>query len=88
MAFTQVIKTLGSVMASMKSAVDTWLSENITNPSNPPLDRSLSLSNACAPADMVGDIKNDVDNINGLLDTCPQYLKIPYIPKYHRALQM
>ena len=68
MAFTQVIKTLGSVMASMKSAVDTWLSENITNPSNPPLDRSLSLSNACAPADMVGDIKNDVDNINGLLD--------------------
>lgn len=58
MAFTQVIKTLGSVMASMKTAVDTWLSTNITNPSNPPLDRSLSLANACAPADMVGDLKN------------------------------
>lgn len=60
MAFTQVIKTLGSVMESMKSAVDTWLSQNITNPSNPPLDRSLSLSNACAPADMVGDIRDEV----------------------------
>lgn len=60
MAFTQVIKTLGSVMASMKTAVDTWLSQNITNPSNPPLDRSLSLANACAPADMVGDLKSAV----------------------------
>ena len=63
MAFTQVIKTLGSVMASMKTAVDTWLSTNITNPSNPPLDRSLSLANACAPADMMGNLKNKVDNI-------------------------
>ena len=60
MAFTQVIKTLGSVMASMKTAVDTWLSQNITNPSNPPLDRSLSLSNACAPADMVGALQNEL----------------------------
>ena len=62
MAFTQVIKTLGSVMASMKTAVDSWLSANITNPSNPPLDRSLSLSNACAPADMVGDLRNEIGN--------------------------
>ena len=64
MAFTQVIKTLGSVMASMKTAVDTWLSQNITNPSNPPLDRSLSLSNACAPADMVGNLENEIDALN------------------------
>ena len=62
MAFTQVIKTLGSVMAGMKTAVDTWLSQNITNPSNPPLDRSLSLSNACAPADMVGELRSDLEN--------------------------
>ena len=61
MAFTQVIKTLGSVMEGMKTAVNTWLSQNITNPSNPPLDRSLSLSNACAPADMVGDVKKEID---------------------------
>lgn len=64
MAFTQVIKTLGSVMASMKTTVDTWLSQNITNPSNPPLDRSLSLSNACAPADMVGELKNNISNMS------------------------
>lgn len=66
MAFTQVIKTLGSVMSGMKTAVDTWLSQNITNPSNPPLDRSLSLSNACAPADIVGEIKNELSNLEEL----------------------
>lgn len=62
MAFTQVIKTLGSVMSGMKTTIDTWLSQNITNPSNPPLDRSLSLANACAPADLVGELQNDVFN--------------------------
>lgn len=38
-------------------AVDDWLDEHITNPSNPPLDTSLSLSNAAAPANLVGDLK-------------------------------
>ena len=49
-------------------AVDAWCDENITNPSNPPLDRSLSISSAAAPADMVGVI-ND-------------YLKIPTIKHF------
>lgn len=44
--------------AQIIEALDDWLSENITNPSNPPLDRSLSLANACAPADLVGDLKS------------------------------
>ena len=47
--------------AQMIDAVDDWLSENITNPSNPPLDRSLSLANACAPADLVGELKNALE---------------------------
>lgn len=42
------------VAAQMSSTVDDWLEENITNPSSPPLDRSLTLSNAAAPADLVG----------------------------------
>lgn len=33
---------------------DTWLQQNITNPSNPPLDASLTLNNAAAPAKTVG----------------------------------
>lgn len=45
------------------TATDAWLEANITNPSNPPLDRSLSLANAAAPADMVGDLKSAVDEL-------------------------
>lgn len=68
MAITQVIKTLGSVTASMRTALDSWLSQNISNPSNPPLDRSLSLANACAPADLVGDLINDIsDDISDIV---------------------
>ena len=36
-------------------ATDAWLGQHITNPSNPPLDTSLSLANAAAPAKTVGD---------------------------------
>ena len=52
--------------AQVETAVDAWLGENITNPSNPPLDRSLSLSNAAAPADLVGDLHSAVTNIEDL----------------------
>lgn len=83
MAFTQVIKTLGNVMASMKTAVDTWLSTNITNPSNPPLDRSLSLANACAPADMVGDLKNETHDFGYYIDGNEDLLlQIEYVDNY------
>lgn len=36
-------------------AVDDYLEENFSNPSNPPLDRSLSSALSAAPADVVGD---------------------------------
>ena len=39
-------------------AVDEWLEENITEPEYP-LDRSLSLQSAAAPADMVGDMQEN-----------------------------
>lgn len=48
--------------AQIESAVDDWLDENITNPSSPPLDRSLSLSNAAAPADLVGDLNSAIND--------------------------
>ena len=33
-----------------------WLADHITNPSSPPLDSSLSIANAAAPADVVGNL--------------------------------
>ena len=39
-------------------AVDDYLSENFSNPSNPPLDRTLSSALSAAPADIAGEIKD------------------------------
>lgn len=43
--------------------IDDWLGDHITNPSNPPLDTSLSLSNAAAPANQVGSIAKSMCNL-------------------------
>lgn len=42
-------------------AVDDYLEENFSNPSNPPLDRTLSSALSAAPADLVGEVKEKVD---------------------------
>ena len=47
--------------------VDAWLAEHITNPSNPPLDTSLTLANAAAPAKTVGDKFTQTENEIGTL---------------------
>lgn len=52
------------VEKQLPGAVDDWLDEHITNPSSPPLDTSLSLSNAAAPADKAGAIKSDLKDLN------------------------
>lgn len=41
--------------------VEAWLEENFTNPDSPPLDRTLALDTAAAPADMVGNLKSAID---------------------------
>lgn len=46
---------------NVTEAVDDYLEENFTNPSNPPLDRTLSSALSAAPADIVGDIKSAVN---------------------------
>lgn len=43
--------------------VEAWLEENFTNPDSPPLDRTLALDTAAAPADMVGNLKSALDEI-------------------------
>ena len=42
----------------IKDEIDSWLEDNIDPDSGYALDRTLSLSNAAAPADMVGDLKS------------------------------
>ena len=49
------------------SNVDEWLEENVDPATGYVLDRSLQMENAAAPADMVGDINNDVGNLRNTL---------------------
>ena len=63
---------------NIAAVVDEWLTDNITNPDSPPLDRSLSSSSAAAPADLVGSIGKTVRSkpLNGyLVDVCGTEIK-------------
>ena len=51
-------RKLGELDSVARDETDEWLTEHITNPDSPPLDRTLSMSSAAAPADMVGDLKS------------------------------
>lgn len=62
-SFTENVET------TVANAANTWLQTNITNPSNPPLDSSLSLSNAAAPADKVGELKSALNALDSTVGT-------------------
>ena len=47
--------------AEVVPAVEDWLDENITQETGYVLDRSLQADNAAAPADLVGDLKNEIE---------------------------
>lgn len=46
--------------------VDDWLDENFSNPDSPPLDRSLNSSSSAAPADLVGELKQDLNYVKSI----------------------
>lgn len=46
-------------------AVEDWLEDNILQETGYVLDRSLTANNAAAPADLVGDLKNEITQITG-----------------------
>ena len=46
---------LNLLKPTVSNEVSTWLTSNITNPSNPPIDKSLTVENAAADAKVVGE---------------------------------
>lgn len=66
---------LNLLKPTVSNEVTTWLTANITNPSNPPIDKSLTVENAAADAKVTGDKINSLQknlvglqNINNILD--------------------
>ena len=48
-------KLLNLLKPTVSNEVSTWLASNITNPSNPPIDKSLTVENAAADSKVVGE---------------------------------
>ena len=46
---------LNLLKPTVRNEVSTWLTSNITNPSNPPIDKSLTVENAAADSKVVGE---------------------------------
>lgn len=66
---------LNLLKPTVSNEVSSWLTSNITNPSNPPIDKSLTVENAAADAKITGDkinsLKENVgrlENINNILE--------------------
>ena len=55
----EAMKDSGELLTLLKptvsNEVSTWLTSNITNPSNPPIDKSLTVQNAAADSKVVGE---------------------------------
>ena len=70
-SWTKENKYGGAPVEDITEAVEEWLEENITNPSNPPLDTSLSVSGAAADAkatgEKIGELKENVTFIESSL---------------------
>lgn len=66
---------LNLLKPTVSNEVAAWLTTNITNPSNPPIDKSLTVENAAADAKVTGDKINSlkenldgIENINNILE--------------------
>lgn len=76
---------LNLLKPTVSNEVAAWLTANITNPSNPPIDKSLTVENAAADAKATGDKINSLnensaglENINNILE----YRKIDNLSIY------
>lgn len=57
-----------SIESTIPPIVNTWLGDNIAQETGYALDASLTMSNAAAPADKVGEVKSAVDDDEALLE--------------------
>lgn len=56
---------LNLLKPTVNNEVTAWLTANITNPSNPPIDKSLTVENAAADSKVVGDTFKNLNTVNG-----------------------
>lgn len=73
---------LNLLKPTVSNEVSKWLTSNITNPSNPPIDKSLTVENAAADAKATGDKINPLkENVGGLenMNNILMYRKIDNI---------
>lgn len=56
---------LNLIKPSTIAETDKWLGEHINNPSNPPIDSSLTVGNAAANSKVVGDMFKNLNTVNG-----------------------
>lgn len=73
---------LNLLKPTVSNEVAAWLTTNITNPSNPPIDKSLTVENAAADAKTTGDKINSLnENLVGLqnINNISDYRKIDNI---------
>ena len=77
---------LNGKIKNYASNVDEWLEENVDPTTGYVLDRSLQMENAAAPADMVGDINDEVGDLKNtfvshtIAFVAPTQTKIQRIP--------
>lgn len=67
---TAAAASAADALQHTQSVIESWLGDNIDPATGYALDRTLALSNAAAPADMVGDLKsaNDQNQKMGVLE--------------------
>lgn len=73
---------LNLLKPTVSNEVTAWLTTNITNPSNPPIDKSLTVENAAADAKVTG------DKINTLNETLVELKNINNISDYRKIDNM
>ena len=71
---TGAVTVQAATDAQVSTAVNTWLDANVAQETGYVLDSSLTMSNAAAPADKVGELKEEIDGIASLSDS----VQIPF----------
>ena len=74
------------VIPELTPVITSWLNDHISNPSNPPIDTSLSVAGAAADAKATGDVFSDLYNIldiqnHGITTETPFTATIGYVSK-------